>query len=458
MRCSVSRASALTLALAWSSAAQAGGFAFPTFGAEHGHPTTENATAIYYNPGALTQAHRTHLFVDGTLVMRKAGYEHDAHPTDDVPAGLEGANTGKAELFNLLVSPFVGLTTKIGEDLTLAAGAYAPLGGGARWDSNQEFADNPSLPGPRDGVQRWFNISGNITSLYISGAAAYELSERFSIGVSGNAILTEVDETRARTARGDNTLSTEGRSFFEVSGWQWSIGAGLLWEAKEDKLWLGASYQSAPNGDGKMQLDGKNINAFPPAGPRSPTKVELHQRYPDIFRAGGRYRPKDRIEIRLFGDYERWSLLREQCLSLEDDLCRTDAAGANENPGTQILQNAKRDWNDTFAVRAGVSWWTSPSEKIELYAGLGFDSNAAPDSTNEPGLADHDKISAAAGGRFALGHTVHLSATYTYVHLLERTITNSQTSNFVDATRVPDASGTYTGFIGFANVGLEVIF
>ncbi|HMJ10332.1 MAG TPA: hypothetical protein VK524_02945, partial [Polyangiaceae bacterium] len=41
--------------------AQASGFATARFGSEHGHPTTTNATAIYYNPAGIAESRGTHV-------------------------------------------------------------------------------------------------------------------------------------------------------------------------------------------------------------------------------------------------------------------------------------------------------------------------------------------------------------------------------------------------------------
>lgn len=444
------------VALFWAQYAFAGGFAFPTFGGEHSHPTTENPTAVYYNPGALTLGEGTQLFVDGTLVVRHVEWDHAPAASDDT--SVPGANDGKAQLTNVLVSPFLGAKTKFG-DLSVGVGAYAPFGGSAEWDKNEAFRDDPERPGAVDGVQRWHNISGSLRSLYFTGAAAYPVFSWLSLGASINAISTEAEQIRARTVSGQNDLRDEGRSYVKVSGWQWSFGVGLLVEPIEEKLWLGASYQSAPNVDGRFQLDGTLTNVFPPTRPQAASSVELSQRYPDMVRFGGKFRPTSRIELRLFGDFERWSVLEEQCLAAEDNECATNDQGENLNPGTTILQNVKRDWKNTYQIRGGVSFWTDDDRDVELYAGAGFNSSAVPARTFEPALADSGKVTVAAGGRFRLVGETFLSTTYTYLHIVPRdTSGKSELPSFPRPTNSPDGGGKYSGRISFLNVGVEVGF
>ena len=72
--------------LALTASAQASGFGTARFGGEHGHPTTDNPTAIYYNPAGLAEDTpgmekkdwRLKFFVDGNLALRWAGWSHAA--------------------------------------------------------------------------------------------------------------------------------------------------------------------------------------------------------------------------------------------------------------------------------------------------------------------------------------------------------------------------------------------
>ena len=104
--------------LAFSRDASASGFATARFGGEHGHPTTDNPTALYYNPAGIALSEGTHVFVDATLALRFASYDRpqgeSTTPSQEMLA--PGANDGKATLFNAIASPFVGLTSDFGTD------------------------------------------------------------------------------------------------------------------------------------------------------------------------------------------------------------------------------------------------------------------------------------------------------------------------------------------------------
>src|SRR5689334_2623884 len=88
--------------------ASAAGFATARFGGEHGSVVTTNPTALYYNPAGLAFSEGIHLMADGTLALRRVTWEHPAAAGDPAdPAGGEGANTGRAELFNVFGAPML---------------------------------------------------------------------------------------------------------------------------------------------------------------------------------------------------------------------------------------------------------------------------------------------------------------------------------------------------------------
>src|SRR5688572_8894505 len=84
--------------LAWNSTAHASGISTARFGGEHGHPTTDNATAIYYNPAGIALSKGTHIFVDATLALRWASYTRPAVGPSDVGEGVAPVQNSDATL------------------------------------------------------------------------------------------------------------------------------------------------------------------------------------------------------------------------------------------------------------------------------------------------------------------------------------------------------------------------
>lgn len=446
--------------------ALASGFATARFGGEHGHPTTDNPTAIYYNPAGIAEDApgfekkfwRVRIFADGNLALRWASWSHQTSPTDaPSPPGFEGANAGTGDLFNAVVAPMAGATFQI-ENFAIGAAFFVPFGGQSVYKENEAFKDNPQFAGPVDGVQRWHSIEGIIRSMYISVAAAYDILDRVSIGAALNIVKSDVDTIRAREPAGTNSIEAEGRSWIDVGGWNASFGVGIIGEVAPEKVWIGASYQARP-GMGTMELSGTLSNNY--SGSKAVQNVKLLQELPDVFRAGVRARPVEKVEIRVFGDVTTWGTFDSQCIIPEaaDECLLEDDGSADPNvPGEQApLLNIVRDWGTAFGIRAGGSYWVIP--EVEIFLGAGYDSNAIPDETLEVALTDFHKASVAGGLRLTAGELFAAALSYTHIFYVPRDTTGESIFPLLEApSKTPDSGGEYTQTIGVINANVEVSF
>lgn len=410
---------------------------------------TSEPTAIFYNPAGIARSEGGHLFGDTSIAWRSATYDR---PNADapVPAGAEGANTGRATLFNVLVEPFVGATYRIG-NAAIGAAYYTPFGGQDSWNTNDQFRGNTRFPGAVDGVQRWYTIDGILRSSFLSVAGAYRFG-RVSLGVSGNLIQTVANNVQAHESTGGDDVRTEGRAWLDATSLDLSAGFGITYEPL-DGLLLGLSYQSRPGFGSGIRATGDVHLSF--AGSESVEQVAFTTDLPDIIRAGAAYRGLDRVELRLFGDYQRWSALEHQCIFAASSDCRINPDGSAQ-AGSDVILNYVRNWHDTFGVRGGVSYWPSPD--VELVTGAGFASKAVPNSTLEPALLDFDAVTAAVGGIFRIGD-LHLATTYTEVFYIPRDTTGQSIHPTLrGVSRSPDSGGKYSLALGLLNVNLDFAF
>ncbi|HTJ84640.1 MAG TPA: outer membrane protein transport protein [Polyangiaceae bacterium] len=455
-------AAAFLTPLALTQSASASGFSTARFGGEHGHPTTDNPTAIYYNPAGLAEDTpgwekkdwRLKFFIDGNLALRWAGWTHAASASDSEPDDAKGANSGQADLFNVAAAPFAGASFQY-KDLGIGLGFYVPFGGASAWGKNDAFKDNKKYAGPYDGVQRWHAIDGTIRSIYVSLGVAYDILDRVSIGVSGNLVMNEVKTIRARNSDGSNDIDLEGRSLIDVSGITGSLGVGIIGEIEPEKVWIGFSYQSQP-GFGENTLEGTLTNFL--AGSREdPADIKFLQSLPDIYRLGVRARPIKDVELRVFGDVTNWSVMNRQCvIPAKQDTCDLNEDGSAKPGDSTILQLA-RNWGPAFGVRVGGSYWVVP--EAELFLGVGYDSNAIPDSTLEPALTDFHKASLAGGARVTIGETFAAALSYTHIFYAPRDTTGeSVLPSLAPPSRTPDSGGEYTQTIGVINANVQLSF
>lgn len=459
--------------------ANASGFAAARFGGERGNPTETNPSTLYYNPAGFGFSTGTNVMIDVNTAIRTAEVDRPVSAIDnqnpfpddaDANAAALAANSGVGTLSNVLVSPMLGITTDFGLDMPLKVGAafYAPFGGQAVWDKN-DTAD-PRFPGAVDGSQRWYSIDGTIRTLAVTAGAAYYLEgPRLSIGLSGNVYLNTIETLRARNSDGSDDLELsgalkEGRSLVSVTSTDYGMGAGVLWEAWRRKAWIGLSYQTRPNFDGKMELEG-TLQNYLGAAAKNQSDVILTSSLPDIVRLGVRVRPRGRYEIRIFGDYTRWSALEQQCLvdksvSDIDAACEVNADGSFANPDAEtgkVIQNLSRKWEDAFGVRLGGSYWVNKDLEIQL--GGGYDSNAIPDETLDAALMDTDKFTATLGAVYQFNDMIGFGLTATNVFYMERDTTESAGNNDLTLpSRQPGNQGVYSQNIFLINSNLQLTF
>ncbi len=448
--------------------ASASGFSTARFGGEHGNPMTSNPTSVYYNPGAIAMSQGVNLFLDGTVAFRSVTYDRvpDAGAPGEVPEPADGvgANTGTASLFNVAGAPMLGATAQydVREDLSLGGGLafFVPFGGSAVWDKNENFEGNPNYPGPVDGTQRYYTIDGSLRTMYLSAAVSVAYKRFVSLGLSGGLALSSIDSLRARQLSGNTDLNLEGRAWYKGKGTHPQLGAGVLVTPLDDadKLRIGLSYQAQPN-FGRLSLNGLlqiyqagNLSGETPGE----DDVELHQSLPDVIRAGVSARPTKEMELRLFGDFTRWSVFDDQCFAQAGEPCEVEENG-KPTAGSTVAVNLPRRWNDAFGVRAGMSYWVR--EPVELFVGVGYDGSAVPDDTLEPSLVDFHDVSTGIGARAQLMDRLGVELSYTQIFYVPRDTTGlSRNPTFDGPSNSPDSGGVYQQSIGVLNVSLHGSF
>jgi long-chain fatty acid transport protein len=464
---------------ATTNAAHAGGFATGRYAGEHGHVATDHPTAIYFNPAGLALGLGWRIYAEGVLAWRTLDYERPEGAISNViegegeqgtPSGDVDVNSGKGSLSDVLASPFLGVVTDLGvPNLGVGLAFYVPFGGQSTWDKNDDFEGDQMYPGAEDGVQRWSVISGEIRSLYGTLAGAYRFPGlRLAIGAGFSVIQSNVYTVRARNVQGtDDVISAtggiaEGRSLIDVSGTHIAASAGVNWEAMPG-LWIAASYTSQP-GFGNSTQSGTLTNKFG-TGPAEENDIRFEQELPDTVRLGARYSVTPELELRLSADYQRWSVLEHQCLlaaDVEDNArceLNEDGSYAEGQDPAEIIVNIPRQWDDTFGVRAGASYWLVP--ELEVNGGVNYDTSAVPDKTADPSLIDADKIIALAGVRWAaLPDQLLLALTVNNVFYFKRTVDPREDGDIgtVTPSTVPDGAGTYEQNVLFVNLGAEYRF
>jgi long-chain fatty acid transport protein len=443
-----------------------------------------NAYAIYYNPAALGGADGTSLTLDASLLYRIATYNRtpDAlSPSNPVlrnDPNYIAANTGKATHTAIAPLPFLAVNTDFGGKLAGLRGGFAvyvPYGGQAEWDKRNDPALIQSQPGAGDGPQRWHDISGQILAVYFTPALAYKLPWGFSLGASFSPVLHVVKDARARNLDGsDDTVNhqnplkepqgdlVEGRAFLDAKGVNGAAAFGIYWDPLENHaIRLGFSYTSQP-GFGNTVASGtlvQTLGSSPPARPDDPSsqkKVDFVQAYPDIIRFGFSWQATKMWELHSDFQYERWSVMKRQCIVAAGQPCNLNPDGSDPTKGNVIL-NIPANWRDAIHMRLGAMF--SPIEKLKIFAMTGFGTSAVPDATINAATLDGFRIYATAGAYFQASKHIAIGGSYNHVFFLDvDTKGTSALSTFPEPSRSPSADGTYRATAGFFAANIAYTF
>jgi long-chain fatty acid transport protein len=466
-------AAALSATASSEREAEASGYLTARFGSEHGTPATPNAFAIYFNPAALGGTTGTTLTGDVSLALRWVHYKRGADALSPSPNNRDAlladqtyvsANTGDANLLNLLALPFIGVNTDFGTKSIRAGYAlYVPFGGLATWDKRNDL---PGAPGHSDGVQRWHNIAGQILAVYNTFAFAYVIGDTgLSLGVSVSPVIHHVATVRARTAddsddiyQPSNKALKEGRSYLDASGVNLTGSAGIYWQGlDENRLKLGLAYLAQP-GFGETRLSGTLDGRSGAADVKQ--NIDFVQTYPDVIRLGGGYRlPGDQIELRSDFEFVRWSVFDKQCVVLEGKNCDIADNGAAA-PGTNaadIVINIPRKWQNAVGYRAGVGYYAT--KELEIFGGAAFTTSAVPKATIDASTIDSFRVYGSLGARYEVSKHFAFAGSYNHIYFVP---VNTNNANIFDTqekpSKSPSADGKYNSQIGFLNVNVSYTF
>jgi len=454
--------------------AHASGYLTARFGSDHGTPAMPNGFAMYFNPAALGGTQGTQITGDLSVLLRFARYTRTvdalspSSPDTKEDPSYVAANTGTANLTNLLALPFLGVHSDFGtQNFRAGYALYVPFGGLATWDRGEGVS---GLPGSRDGVQRWHNISGQILAVYNTFAVAYRIPKTgLSIGASLSPIVHHLSTVRARNSDGSddteaNGTVVEGRSFVDATGVNLGASAGVYYEPS-DSLRLGLSYISQP-GFGDTRMRG-TLKTQLGALSESEDRIDFLQTYPDVIRLGASGKLSKRVELRGDVEYVRWSVFERQCVVNAGDNCDV-APDGRDLSGGRVKLNIPRNWKDAFGVRVGPSYWLNDS--VELFGSVAVTTPAVPKETIDAATIDSLRFYGTLGGKFELSRKWALAASYNHIAFvpvdtkgandqnIEAHPANKPGGGDYTVSRSPSADGKYSSQIGFVNINATYTF
>jgi long-chain fatty acid transport protein len=348
-------------------------------------------SAIYYNPGGLTQLEGTQISGTSFLTLRNIRFSG---------AGVNEKMNDPAFSGALFAATDFGM-----EKFRFGLGVNVPFGNAIDWGKRSSF--------------RYIVTDSNLQVRNYQPTVAYKFNDHFSLGAGLNIYDAETELNRLVPFTILFGSPNDGRFRFDGRGQALGATAGLLFTINDQNS-IGVVYRSPFSIDFRGHAIVKN-DVTGLLG-RSGANAEIN--FPQSVAAGYALRPTPKLKLELDVEWTDWDTLNTVVLQ------SANPAFAND-PGSRIPFN----WESSFFYEFGAQYkidkhWTAR-------AGYIYSENTVPNSTFSPILPDSNRHVFSLGVGFTKS-PFNIDATYQYSLSTERKVTGSADTNF-------DGSGDLDG-------------
>jgi long-chain fatty acid transport protein len=329
----------------------------------------DNASAVWYNPAAITDLEGNNVSLGTILVMPTMEHKNEV-----------GATTTDEIKKKTHIPPHFYTTLKKSDKLSFGIGVNAPFGLSTEWDAAAGTGANTRFTATKSEVKA---INYNLN-------AAVKLSQKLSLAVGADYVT--VDATLNRKHPLDTSEIT-----LEGDGHGMGYNMAIMYK-HNDKLKIGASYRSRV----KTHLEGDMAAAGVYTGP-----VETDLTLPDMLQIGVSHQCMPKWLFAVEADYTNWTTYR-------NIIIKTPAGG--------LISTDVKDWKSTWAFRLGTEY--KHSDTLKFRAGTFYDMNPVREKHFETRVPDTDRVAFSVGAGWNKGN-VTVDVAYMYLMFLERKINGS---------------------------------
>ncbi len=299
----------------------------------------DDGSAVFWNPGGLTQIRKVTLFGFETDLIPKGTYRYD-------PAKID-AHTQ----FKVYPSGAFAVLAPVGKKLVLGASFYVPAGTGGKWNGEDLKALSRGV------AYEWESLNTIIT---FAPAAAIKLSEQVSLGATLNFNRADLDLKRPGL----------GQYKEEIGGWSLGATFGLHVRASK-RVSVGATVRtpSTLKLDGTATMSGAAALRFPTS-----STVKREQTWP--LWIGGGLAVKASDKLTLTGDVQWTNWKKVQVIGITYGEATWEAAKKSALTAPAFDNSFNLQWHDAAQVRVGAEY--ALSKGWALRGGYYYDPSPSP--------------------------------------------------------------------------------
>jgi long-chain fatty acid transport protein len=348
-----------------------------------------DASAVYYNPAALSEVQGDGLLVSGSYVNLQVSVEN---------SGRKSRNKRED---NFLASLFANYHIP-GSDFTLGIGTYAPFG------LATEYGENA--------FTRFAAIDTQLKTIYVTPAVAWNPLDFLSVGAGLSFVHASGVFTRALCLDPisfcTQPLGLEGRIRLTDTADAFAYNLGLLVKPI-DNLKFGFSYRSRVD----LRFDSATAKF---RGSFSIPTVKADVRplpLPPVINVGLFWQIMPSWGAEFVYEYTRWSEFKNFTTTFSPTPIFLPLGAPV--PGFQLPE----DWRNTSTLRLGSYYALNPN--WELRGGLAIEQAPIPNKTLNPAIPDADKLTLNAGVGYKW-EKLSVDLSYMAVFYKTRRVTNDE--------------------------------
>ncbi len=379
--------------------------------------------AMWYNPAGLADAQSTFL-ADASLMLFNASFTQSYQVVGDGGA-LQTCNlcgpTVQGSSAAPVPIPTLGIAFPVGEThrLTLGGGAFAPYAPVSQFPDTVT-SNGTQVPSPT----RYSLVSLEGSALVVLDLfAAYKIREDLRIGVGLQALTgvfqnvtdlyTNPGLLGAQQDPNYDSLSQTRATIFTPSA-----NLGLTWIASK-YVRVGVAGQLPFWIDAPATVTERLPNAvlFDNAS-QVGDSASVKFRLPAHVRAGVEFRPTEKIRAEISYEHQFWSLHD----TIDITPHNIELVGVTGFPSPYSIPpiSIQRHFQDSDGVHVGGEYRidVSPSVKLDLRLGFGFETSAVPPAYESALTIDGNKLTFAGGLGLTINRT-RIDATFAYVYMMD---------------------------------------
>ena len=229
----------------------------------------DNASAVWYNPAAITGLEGTNVSLGTVMVAPSMEHKNVNGTTDEIKNKIH-------------IPPHFYATRKLDENISLGFGVNAPFGLSTEWDKVTA-------------VTRKVATKSEITSVNYNLNGAYKLNDRVSFAAGIDYAMVDATLNSIHPAGREILLNGDGNGM--------GYNAAAMYK-HNDKWNFGANYHSQV----KVDLEG-DLKEYYAAGNVTPVKTKLT--LPDMLQFGAAYKYSEKLTFSAEADYTNWTTYRQ---------------------------------------------------------------------------------------------------------------------------------------------------